>query len=51
MLVLTASLYYLKNTYVNILSLIIVLVYVFITNKDLIQDIKKMIFKKRKKAE
>lgn len=48
MLVLTAGLYYLKNTYTNILSLLIVLVYVFITNKDLINDIKKMIFKRKK---
>jgi O-antigen/teichoic acid export membrane protein len=50
MLVLVAGLYYLRNTYVNILSLLLVLVYVFITNKDLINDVKKMIFKRRKKA-
>ena len=49
MLVLVAGLYYLKNTYVNILSLLIVLVYVFIANKTLINDIKKMIFRRRKK--
>jgi len=50
MLVLIASLYYLRNTYVNILSLLLVLVYVFIANKTLINDIKKMIFKRSKKA-
>ena len=49
MLVLVAGLYYLKNTYVNILSLLIVTIYVLITNKSLIDDIRKMIFKRRKK--
>ena len=48
MLVLVAGLYYLKNTYVNILSLLLVLVYVFIANKKLIIDIKKMIFKRKR---
>lgn len=52
MLILTAGLYYLKNTYINILSLLIVMVYVFYANRPLINDIKKMVFGKlkRKKA-
>ena len=50
MLALVAGLYYLKNTYVNIISLSMVLVYVFFANRTLINDIKKMVFKRRKKA-
>ena len=50
MLILTAGLYYCKNFYINILSLFLVTSYVLVMNKDLIVDIKKMIFKKRKKA-
>ncbi len=49
MLVLVAGLYFLKNTYVNILSFLIVVVYVFFANRPLINDIKKMIFGRRKK--
>ena len=51
MLVLVAGLYYLKNMYINILSLLVVLVYVFFANRPLINDIKKMIFGRRKKKE
>ena len=43
MLILATVLYYLKNFYINVLSLFIVLVYILIVNKDLILDIKKMI--------
>ena len=49
MLVLVAGLYFLKNTYINILSFLIVIVYVFFANRPLINDIKKMIFGRRKK--
>ena len=48
MLVLTAGLYYLRNTYINILSFLIVVIYVLIANKSLIRDIKKMIFGRKK---
>jgi len=51
MLILTATLYYFKNFYLNILSLFIVIIYVLIANKTLINDIKKMVFRKRKKKE
>lgn len=49
MLVLVAGLYYLKNMYVNIISLLMVLVYVYYANKGLINDIKKMVLGKFKK--
>ena len=49
MLIIVTVFYYLKNTYINILSLVIVLIYVFLVNKDLINDIKKMIFGKIKR--
>ena len=51
MLILVTVLYYLKNFGLNILSLVITLAYVLIMNKDLINDIKKMLVGKiRKKA-
>lgn len=50
MLVLVTGLYYCKNFYLNILSLFIVTTYVLIVNKDLLIDIKKMIFGRRKKV-
>ena len=43
MLIMATGLYYSRNMYLNILSLVMVLAYVFIVNKDLIMDIKKMI--------
>ena len=46
MLVLVTTLYYFKNVYLNILSLIITCIYVFIVNKGLIMDIKKMVMGK-----
>ena len=46
MLIMTTGLYYSRNTYLNIISLILVLAYVFIVNKGLIMDIKKMIMGK-----
>lgn len=49
MLALVTGLYYLKNFYVNIISLFIVFVYVLIVNKDLINDIKKMIVRRIRK--
>ena len=51
MLLLTAGIYYFKNFYINVLSLLIVTIYVLIANKNLIGDIKKMIFKKIRKKE
>ena len=51
MLVLVTCLYYLKNFGVNIISLVITLAYVLIVNKDLIDDIRKIIVRRvRKKA-
>ena len=51
MLALVTGMYYLKNFGVNILSLVITLAYVLIVNKDLINDIKRMIVRRiRKKA-
>ena len=49
MLVLVTGLYYLKNFYINVLSLFIVLVYILIVNRDLILDIKKMILGRAKR--
>ena len=48
MLCLVTGLYFIKNFYVNIISLIITIVYVLIVNKDLIFDIQKMLFKRKK---
>lgn len=48
MLALVTGLYFVKNFYVNVLSLVITIVYVLIVNKDLIFDIKKIIFKRKK---
>jgi O-antigen/teichoic acid export membrane protein len=48
MLALITGLYFVKNFYINIVSLIITIVYVLIVNKDLIFDIQKMIFKRKK---
>ncbi len=50
MLVLSTGFYYLQNTYINILSFIIVLGYVLIVNKNLIMDIKNMFLVKLKSA-
>ena len=50
MLALVTGLYYCKNFYLNILSLFLTTTYVLLVNKDLIRDIKKMIFGRRKKA-
>ena len=51
MLALVTGLYYLNNFGINILSLVITLAYVLIVNKDLINDIKRMIVRRiRKKA-
>ena len=47
MLALVTGLYYCKNFYINLISLFITVVYVLMVNRDLIVDIKKMIFKKR----
>lgn len=49
MLIMVTVLYLLKNTWLNILSLIIVVVYVYVTNKDLISDIKNLLFNKVKR--
>ena len=49
MLVMAAGLYYSRNIYLNILSLTLVLIYVFIVNKGLILDIKKLIFGRLKR--
>ena len=46
MVILVTILYYFKNIYLNILSLIITIVYIFIANKGLIMDIKRMIIGK-----
>ena len=51
MLVLITGIYYMKNIYFNIISFLLVIIYVFISNKDLIYDIKKMLFKKKKGEE
>ncbi len=48
MLLLVTGLYFTKNFYVNVVSLVITIVYVLIVNKELIFDIKKMIFKRKK---
>ena len=51
MLSLITGLYYFKNFAVNVLSLVISLAYVLLMNKDLINDVKKMIVRRiRKKA-
>ena len=51
MLALVTVLYYLKNFYINIISLFITFTYVLVVNKDLINDIKRMIVRKiRRKA-
>ena len=50
MLALVTGLYYCKNFYLNILSLFITIVYILIVNKDLINDIKKMIMGRKKRA-
>ena len=51
MLALITGLYYCKNFYINILSLFITFSYVLVVNKDLINDIKRMIVRRiRKKA-
>lgn len=50
MLAIVTGLYFCKNFYLNIVSLFITTTYVLIVNKDLIRDIKKMIFGRRKKS-
>ena len=50
MLAIVTGLYYCKNFYLNIVSLFLTATYVLLVNKDLIRDIKKMIFGRRKKA-
>ena len=49
MMLFIAGLYYIKNIYIHLIALVISAIYVFITNKDLIFDIKKMILGKFKK--
>ena len=49
MLALVTGLYYMKSFGINILSLIITLAYVLVANKDLINDIKRMIVRRIKK--
>ena len=49
MLILITGLYYVKNLWLNIVSLIITFVYVYITNKGLIMDIKNMMLLKIKR--
>ena len=49
MMLFIAGLYYIKNIYIHLFALVISAIYVFITNKDLIFDIKKMILGKFKK--
>lgn len=46
MLILITIIYYYNNLYLNIISLIITILYVFIVNKGLIMDIKRMIMTK-----
>lgn len=48
MLILITGLYYVKNFWLNIVSLIITFIYVYITNKGLIMDIKNMMLLKLK---
>ena len=48
MLVFVTVLYILKNTYLNILSLLISIIYVYVTNKGLIMDIKNVLLGKFK---
>ena len=49
MLAVTTGLYYVHNLYISILSLVIVLAYVLVANKDLISDIKRMVLGKIKR--
>ena len=49
MMLFIAGLYYIKNIYINIFALLISAIYVFITNKSLIFDIKRMVLGKFKK--
>ena len=49
MLILITGLYYVKNFWLNIVSLIITFIYVYITNKGLIMDIKNMMLLKLKR--
>lgn len=46
MMILVTILYYFKNIYLNIISLLIAIVYSYITNKNLIKDIKNMLKEK-----
>ena len=49
MLITITLFYHLKNTYLNIASLIIVLIYTFVVNRGLISDLKKLFLEKVKK--
>ena len=46
MMVLVTVLYYFKNTYINILALVIALLYSFISNKELINSTKNLVKEK-----
>lgn len=46
MMILVTVLYYFKNTYINILALVIALIYSYIANKDLINSTKNMVKEK-----
>ena len=50
MLVLSTIFYYLNNFYINILSLIIVLIFILKVNKSLLNDIKNILINKLRKA-